>query len=130
MKSLRLHTRTRMHIMQIMQRLIHPNTTDLVNSARRKLGLNQKEFACYIGKSQGVVSRYESGAVEPPGEVIMHCMHILSATSSFSTGLGALDDLLQTLEGALSLVRSMRGMPLGLTQSDDNGDHSHRPRQA
>lgn len=118
--------------MQIMQAVKHPVTADLVGRARRKLGLKQGQFAIRLGKSQGVVSRYEKGEVEPPGEVMMHCMHILASVSesaaSMATGSQAtavptspqaLDQLVQTLEGALSLARSMRDKSAGLIQGDE-----------
>ncbi|WP_142806913.1 helix-turn-helix domain-containing protein [Stenotrophomonas maltophilia] len=121
-----------MHTMQIMQAVKHPVTADLVGRARRKLGLKQGQFAIRLGKSQGVVSRYEKGEVEPPGEVMMHCMHILASVSesAASTATGsqatevptspqALDQLVQTLEGALSLARSMRDKSAGLIQGDE-----------
>jgi len=123
-----------MHTMQIMQAVKHPVTADLVGRARRKLGLKQGQFAAKLGKSQGVVSRYENGEVEPPGEVMMHCMHILAAPSGSAddvpTSPQALDQLVQTLERALSLVRSMRSKSTGLIQGDENDDNSHQPRQA
>lgn len=123
-----------MHNMQIMRVVKHPITADLVGRARRKLGLKQGQFALKLGRSQGVVSRYEKGEVEPPGEVVMHCMHILACTTptigAVPAGLQTLDQLVQTLEGALSLVRSMRDKSPDLIQGDDNGDNSHQPRQA
>jgi hypothetical protein len=38
---------------------------------------NQAEFGKFIGKSQGLVSKYESGAVNPPADVLETCMDIL-----------------------------------------------------
>lgn len=80
------------------------------------------------------MSRYENGEVEPPGEVMMHCMHILAAEpvaeDEVPTSPQALDQLVQTLEAALSLVRSMRSKSAGLIQGDENDDNSHQPRQA
>ncbi|WP_158636367.1 helix-turn-helix domain-containing protein [Aerolutibacter ruishenii] len=117
-----------------MQAVKHPVTADLVGRARRKLGLKQGQFGVRLGKSQGVVSRYEKGEVEPPGEVMMHCMHILASatatTGEVPTSPQTLDQLVQTLEGALSLVRSMRDKSPGLIQGDENDDNSHQPRQA
>ena len=117
--------------MQIMQVVKHPLTADLVGRARRKLGLKQGQFAAKLGKSQGVVSRYEKGEVEPPGEVMMHCVHILASVTDTTdavptipqadavpTSPHVLDHLVQTLEGALSLVRSMRDKSPGLILGD------------
>lgn len=66
------------------------SASELVQLARKAKGLKQKAFASELGKSQGVVSRYESGEVDPPADVIMHCMHILKAPSvESSVSLGA-----------------------------------------
>lgn len=54
----------------------------LVRRARRKLKLNQIDFAKEISKTQSVLSRYECGKVTPPQKIIMHCMHILNEGSS------------------------------------------------
>lgn len=53
------------------------NLKDLVARARDKKGLNQAEFGAVFGKSQGEISRYESGEVRPPADILMHCMHEL-----------------------------------------------------
>jgi transcriptional regulator with XRE-family HTH domain len=119
-----------MHMMQLMQAIKHPSTADLVGRARRKLGMKQKHFAEKLGKSQGVVSRYEKGEVEPPGEVIMHCMQILGTSKSVSDSPQALEDLVQTLERALSLLRTIGSTSPVLNQGDDIRDNTHQPRQA
>ena len=116
--------------MQFMQAVKHPLTADLVGKARQKLGLKQKHFAEKLGKSQGVVSRYEKGEVEPPGEVIMHCMQILGSGENFSDRPQTLEDLVQSLERALSLLRTMRDASPRLIQGDDIRDNTHQPRQA
>lgn len=60
------------------------NPSLIVRSAREKLQLNQYDFSIHIGKSQGVLSRYERGKVNPPATIIMHCMNILnSGTDSY-----------------------------------------------
>lgn len=116
--------------MQLMQAVKHPLTAELVGKARQKLGLKQKHFAEKLGKSQGVVSRYEKGEVEPPGEVTMHCMQILGGGESISGRPQTLEDLVQTLERALSLLRTMRDASPVLIQSDDISENTHQPRQA
>jgi transcriptional regulator with XRE-family HTH domain len=50
----------------------------LVASARKIMGLTQKEFGVEIGRPQSLVSKYEHGFVEPPGHVVMRCMNILN----------------------------------------------------
>lgn len=38
---------------------------------------NQSDFARLLGKSQGLVSKYERGIVNPPADVLEKCMDIL-----------------------------------------------------
>lgn len=38
---------------------------------------NQTEFAEFLGKSQGLVSKYERGIVNPPADILEKCMGIL-----------------------------------------------------
>lgn len=44
--------------------------TDLIE-ARRAAGMTQQQLAEAIGKDQGSISRYESGATEPDKDVAM-----------------------------------------------------------
>lgn len=53
---------------------------DIVREARGEQ--SQKEFATYIRKSQGLLSKYELGLVNPPSDVINKCIKILDARSS------------------------------------------------
>ena len=48
---------------------------DLIKRARGSH--NQKQFAKKLGKSQGLLSKYENGVVNPPSDVIETCMDIL-----------------------------------------------------
>lgn len=57
-----------------------PSST--ITSARKLLQLNQEDFAKKLGKTQSVLSRYESGLVKPPSDIVMHCMHILNISDS------------------------------------------------
>jgi len=52
---------------------------DYVRRARAILGLSQASFGLIIGCSQGVVSKYEKGTVNPSAETVMQCMHILQS---------------------------------------------------
>ena len=97
-----------MHTIKAMQSLPHLATAELVRKARKLSGLNQARFGDIIGKSQGVVSRYEKGDVAPPGDVTMHCVNILGAAEVARVPPGSLDELVDALEGALALVRSIR----------------------
>jgi ribosome-binding protein aMBF1 (putative translation factor) len=67
-----------------MERIHHHEAAQLVRSARQKLKCSQHEFADSIKRSQGVVSKYESGKVSPPSDVVMHCMHIVNSTQDIS----------------------------------------------
>lgn len=50
---------------------------ELVMAARAETGLSQRDFGARVGKSQGLISKYESGQVAPPASVMIHCMNIL-----------------------------------------------------
>jgi len=54
----------------------------IIRQARLFLKLNQKDFAEQLGKTQSVLSRYESGDVQVPSNIVMHCMHILNKDST------------------------------------------------
>jgi len=68
----------------------------IVRQARKKLHLNQKDFAVQIGKTQSVLSRYESGSVEPPSRIIMHCMNILN-TDPAPENTDSVDEIIQKI---------------------------------
>ena len=100
----------------------------LVRGARRQLGLNQGQFAHELGKSQAVVSRYEQGSVEPPGEVVMRCVHILGGVGSASEPrVSSWSDLLATLEAAVAIVKTMQEAPPGRTTGDTVDENSRLP---
>ena len=92
-----------------MDRPIPPEAAALIRQARAALGLSQAQFGDRLGRSQGVVSRYESGQVAPPADVIMHCMHVLEprardqvlGDSGTQRGLGAVYDALAELTQAI-----------------------------
>ena len=56
--------------------------SQIIREARKKIDKNQEDFAKYIGKTQSVLSRYETGQVKPSADIIMHCMNILNSDSS------------------------------------------------
>lgn len=70
----------------------------IVRTARKLMKLNQEDFADRIGKTQSVLSRYESGKVKPPSEIIMHCMHILNQ-DSFSADIEQIISKVRFLDG-------------------------------
>lgn len=85
-----MHIMHNMHIYDILdycliirhRAIMLSEPSHIVRRARKKLQLNQSDFAVSIGKSQGVLSRYESGKVNPPVDIIMRCMHILDDSSA------------------------------------------------
>lgn len=103
-----------MHMLFNMANKLRSETALLVQRARRASGLNQADFAKKVGKSQGVVSRYEQGLVSPPGEVLMHCMHILEKHPQNTAGAPQTwDALLHALDMVTSVVRDLRTEALG-----------------
>ena len=47
----------------------------IIKDARGQM--TQAEFARYLGKSQGIVSKYENGSVSPPAAILEKCMALL-----------------------------------------------------
>ena len=70
----------------------------IIRQARHKLQLNQCLFAAELGKTQSVLSRYESGKVNPPTNIIIHCTNILNND-------GTSDDI----EQLITKIRSLNG---------------------
>lgn len=88
-----------MHIMHSNMHLMHGANllpSEMIRSARNAKNLSQQAFGEFLGKSQGVISRYEHGLVDPPTEILMQCMHILAPPTSPSPAV---------LEPAISGVR-------------------------
>jgi transcriptional regulator with XRE-family HTH domain len=56
----------------------------LIKNARKLRGLTQAKFGAQFGRGQSLVSKYEKGLVEPPGEIIMHCMTITRGEDAMS----------------------------------------------
>lgn len=64
-------------VSEITGRTAVPSPGEIVKAARERQGLTQVTFAKAIGRSQTEVSRYESGQVDPPGGLLMHCLQAL-----------------------------------------------------
>ena len=85
---------------------------ELVTAARAKTKLSQREFGERVGKSQGLISKYESGSVAPPANVIIHCMNILDGrihdADPAHGGWEAVQVALAQLQKALAAVAPRR----------------------
>jgi len=97
--------------------------------------LSQQEFGIEIGKNQGVVSRYESGEVAPPGDVIMHCMHILEppiAGSAAPSGLAPpVEFAMQAIRGALTaMIEAVDNLERAVAGGDMPAGQSNPPPAA
>lgn len=55
-------------------RAITPNWAGLISRVRRELGESQATFGKRFGMSQAMVSYWESGSFDPPGEVTWFVM--------------------------------------------------------
>lgn len=53
---------------------------NIIKSARGNM--SQKQFAQLLGKSQGVISKYERGVVSPPAETVDKCIDIIETNKS------------------------------------------------
>jgi transcriptional regulator with XRE-family HTH domain len=70
---------------------------DIVRLARGRS--TQAAFSKVLGKSQGLVSKYENGEISPPSEVIEECMDILNMNNSYDLSVS---DLVLRIERELS----------------------------
>ncbi len=52
-------------------------TARMVREARSRLNLTQETFAKKIGKARTTVTRYESGAITPPGDIMVKIQSML-----------------------------------------------------
>lgn len=77
-----------------------PKPRHIILQARKKLQLNQCSFAYKIGKTQSVLSRYESGKINPPWDIIIRCTNILNGDSTTDD-----DDI----EQIISKIRTLDG---------------------
>lgn len=98
------------HIMHDMH-IVNQPSSELIRSARKIRSLSQQSFALELGKSQGLVSRYERGLVDPPTDVLMHCMNILSQQASptspdFESAISGVSRALEALGHALEALRT------------------------
>jgi ribosome-binding protein aMBF1 (putative translation factor) len=81
----------------------------LIRQARTESGLSQVNFALRLGKSQAVISRYEAGSVSPPGEVVMHCVHILGKAPTTHSS-AAPHDWKAVIEALNQLTQAVQAM--------------------
>jgi len=61
-----------------------------VSELREKLEMNQRDFADKFGVSAMAVSRWESGANDPPGKCLVEMAKLSKNAPAFWTFLGAL----------------------------------------
>lgn len=117
-----------MHIIMHNMHDTRSRPADLVRRARDAERLSQQAFGAIFGKSQGVVSRYESGIVDPPTEVLMHCMHVL--TPSHASATPSLDPAITDVRLALeNLGRALDVLQRAAVAAGDTPlpDVSHSP---
>jgi transcriptional regulator with XRE-family HTH domain len=74
---------------------------EIIYSARISKGLNQKEFSRLIHKSQAMISKYESGAAIPPGNILKTCLDMVHKESGKEENLlehtPEVDELIQLI---------------------------------
>ena len=61
-----------------------------VSELREKMGMNQRDFADKFDVSAMAVSRWESGANDPPGKCLVEMAKLSKTPSEFWAFLGAL----------------------------------------
>ena len=88
----------------------------LVEKARQSNGLSQHAFGLAIGKTQGVVSKYELAKISVPGEVVVQCMAMLGLLEKEPPTADALAELVRRALGGPSDA-SLRGALANLMAS-------------
>ncbi len=76
-----------------------------MKSARKIRGLSQEGFAAELGKQQSLVSKYERGLVEPPGEVVIHCVTITRGEADQAVSPDSIAQLVQERLGEPEFAR-------------------------
>ena len=91
-----------------------PSPAELVVSARDLVRENQTEFGARFGKSQSLISKYERGDIEPPGDMIIQLMTILGGSISLDklapARLAREIERLDEEPGTLPLRRAIRDL--------------------
>jgi transcriptional regulator with XRE-family HTH domain len=77
----------------------------LVKTARKIRGLSQEEFAAELGKQQSLVSKYERGLVDPPGDVVIHCVTITRGEADQAVSPDSVAQLVQERLGEPEFAR-------------------------
>lgn len=101
------------------------SAAELVRQARVQRGLTQGLFAEEIRRSQGLVSKYEAGRVEPPAEVLMHCLNILGCRPTAATA--ALPPELDRVAREVAHVRVALDALMAAIVAASDTDASHPP---
>ena len=70
-----------------------------VSELRDSLGMNQRDFADKFGVSAMAVSRWESGANDPPGKCLVEMAKLSKSAPAFWTFLGAIGLTKRDLKG-------------------------------
>lgn len=105
--------------------LVSREPRGVIKGARRLTGETQAEFALRVDSSQSLISRYESGEVDPPAQVLMQCVNILDASFSANVTLDALLILIRDrLRGASMTVARTALAQLVLSLAPDNGEEA------
>lgn len=59
-----------------------PTPGELIESYRNLSGESQEMFGDRFGKTQSQISKYERGELDPPAEIIIHCMTFLDTQAN------------------------------------------------
>ena len=73
----------------------------IVRQARVAKSLNQQSFGRLVGRTQSVISKYESGHIPVPSEVLIQCMNILEMAHSDAP----------TVDDVVSLTKAVASKP-------------------
>lgn len=107
------------------------STGEIVRQARMVSGLTQNQFAKSIHRTQGEVSKYENGMVDPPGSIIMHCMNIIQAEGA-SFQAPSVDTIIGKLRGAFDAPKHAvaRHLIMTIILNEENRPSSKDPAKS
>lgn len=95
---------------------------DIVLSARKKAGATQGKFAQLVGTTQSQISKYESGQVDPPSTLIIHCMNIMGYSLLPDISPDMLVKLVQTKLGGQERAEARKAVAILISSLEGQAD--------
>ncbi len=75
------------------------SAADIIQTARKICDETQDIFAIRVGTTQSLLSKYERSKVDPPSDLIIHCMTIIESSRNQPDDIDSLVDKVARLSG-------------------------------